>query len=116
MPDIINVFAATECQKDFLGFPTWYSYLKPVPPDCVPVINSLTDIWLIVLSITEILLRLSSLVAIVFVIYGGIMFITSQGNSESTSKARSTIINSLIGLGIAVTASVLISFIAGSIK
>jgi hypothetical protein len=114
---LISHFADTcTLTGSFLGFPTWYSYL-PGTTDannvCSPQFTSLSDVWLIVAAIIEILLRLAALVAIVMVIYGGVEFITSQGESEKAAKARSTVINALIGLVIAVGAAAIISFIAG---
>ena len=114
--NLISNFAA-ECSKSFLTFPTWFHYLKlDSPPNCTPIINSLSDVWLIVAAVIEILLRIASLVAVGFVIYGGISYITSQGSPDNTAKARSVIINALIGLVIAIMSGIVIGFIAGSIK
>src|ERR1035437_4354773 len=81
----------------FLSFPNWFHYLPGIwasPPGidpthatasqliCNPSFTSLSDVWLIVAAVIEILLRLAALVAIVMVIYGGVEFITSQGEPE----------------------------------
>jgi hypothetical protein len=47
------------------------------------------------------------------VIYGGIEFITSSGNPDKASSARSTITNAIIGLAIAVSAATVVTYIAG---
>lgn len=113
-------FAATCSGGGFLGFPTWYHYLQgttdPANGLCSPQISGLSDIWLIVAAVIEILLRVASLVAVIFVIVGGFNYVTSQGEPDKTSHARSAIINSLIGLVIAVTAAIIVGFIAGSIN
>jgi hypothetical protein len=112
-------FFATSCSGSSLFgiFPTWYEYL-PSTNDanghCVPSIGSITDIWLIVAAIIEILLRLAALAAVAIIIYGGIMYSTSQGSPEETSKAKSTIVNALIGLTLSISAAVIVAFIAGS--
>lgn len=118
-----GVFAhfATACTGGgFLGFPTWYHYLQGVTDPanglCSPQISGLSDIWLIVAAVIEILLRASALIAVIFVIIGGINYITSQGEPERTSHARGAIINALVGLVISVLAAVIIGFIAGSIN
>ena len=98
----------------FLGFPTWYEYLHMSGGQ--PQIQKLTDIWLIVAAIIEILLRIAALVAVAFIIYGGFSYTTSQGDPDSTSKAKKTLVNALIGLAVAVTAAVTVSFIAKSIS
>lgn len=103
-----------DCSTKLFGiFPTWYQYLT-LNSNCQPTINSLSDIWLIVAAVIEILLRLASLVAVVFVIYGGIAFIVSQGSPDQTTKARTTIIDALIGLLISVSAAILVGFLAKS--
>jgi hypothetical protein len=96
--------------------PTWYEFL-PSQLDsngnCVPSIAHLADVWLIVLAIIDILLRVASLVAIFFIIYGGITYATSQGSPEATAKARSTILNAIIGLALSVASAGIVAFIAG---
>lgn len=117
---LINFFAQTNTPTGCPGpqlfdiFPTWYEYLPKTMTSgtCQPAIHSLTDIWLIVAAIIEILLRLAALAAVVFIIYGGIMFTTSQGSPDQTAQARSTIINALIGLAFAVSAALLVGFLA----
>lgn len=114
--ELISHFAAdAACSTgSFFGLPTWYAYLpQKAYPDCSPQIQSLSDVWLIVAAIVEILLRLAALAAIVMVIYGGVEFISSQGNPDKAHQARGTIINSLIGLVIAVVAAATVTFIAG---
>lgn len=54
-------------------------------------------------------------VALVFVIIGGINFITSQGNPDAVSKARQTIIYAIIGLLAAISAEAIIIFVIGSL-
>jgi ABC-type Fe3+ transport system permease subunit len=100
--------------SSFLLFPTWYEYLKP-NSNCQPTITSLNDIWLIVAAIIDILLRVAAILAVGFIIYGGIKYTTSQGSPEQTNSAKNTILNAVIGLVIAVVASVVVSFIANSI-
>lgn len=100
-----------------LGFPTWYSYLPSTTVGglCSPQISSLSDIWLIAAAIIEIMLRISALVAVGFVMYGGLTYMTSQGEPDKTAKARTTIVNALAGLVVAILAAIVIGFIAGSV-
>jgi type IV secretion system pilin len=121
---VLTHFSAACTGGSFLGFPHWYEYLNgqtipavnDVPAQCVPQISSISDIWLIVAAIVDMLLRLAGLVSIAFVIYGGIMFITSQGDPGKTNKARQTIINALIGVSISIVATIVVTFIAGQFK
>ena len=100
----------------FFNFPTWYQYLDGVTDlsgNCIPGIHALSDVWLVVAAVIEILLRIATIAAIGMVLYGGVSYITSQGEPDKTSQAKDTIFNALIGLAIAVTSSVIIAFIAG---
>ena len=74
------------------------------------------DFWLIGLGIVDILLRVAGLVAVAFVVYGGFMYMTSQGEPDKTSKAKNTLLNSLIGLTIAIMATVIVSFVGSSLQ
>jgi hypothetical protein len=109
----LSIFAAA-CHTDFFGFPAWYKYLDL--HSCQPQIHGLNDIWLIVAAIIEICLRIAAIVAVAFIIYGGFNYTTSQGDPESTAKAKGTLINALVGLALAVTAATIVSFIAKSIN
>lgn len=52
-------------------------------------------------------------VAVIFIIYGGIKYITSNGDSSAISTAKSTIIYAIIGLVVAVLARPIINFVIG---
>lgn len=100
-----------------LGFPYWYSYMPGVITNdghCSPQLTDLSNIWLIGLAIVEILLRIAALAAVAFVIYAGISYVTSQGDPDATGRAKGTLVNALLGLAIAVMASAIVAFIAGS--
>jgi hypothetical protein len=118
-----HIFAAPPagCSNGFFGLPPWYKYL-PMEIDktgaCVIGQNfqllgngSNSGLLLIGLAIIEILLRIAGLVAFAFVVYGGALYITSQGEPQAVSKAKSTIINALIGLVIALIATGLVVFV-----
>lgn len=117
--NILTLFACTPKKSSLLGFPTWYEYLKGVSDSngvCSPSLNSINDIWLVVLAVIDIALRVAAIAAVGFIIYAGFQYTTSQGDSNKTAQAKDTIINALIGLAIAVSASLIVAFIAGSIK
>lgn len=113
----IKLFGVMHCSGgSFLGFPTWYKYLPGHIDDngtCSPELGSLSNVWLVVAALIEIMLRVAALLAVGLVIYGGISYMTSQGEPDKTAKARGTIINALVGLVIAVIAATTVGFIAG---
>jgi hypothetical protein len=118
----VQLFAETCKGGDFLGFPKWYKYLEGdrIRDDkntdiviCSPRLDSLDQIYLIVAALIEVLLRISALVAMGYVIWGGVEYLMSQGDPDKTARARKTIINALIGLVISITAATVVSFFAG---
>ena len=106
--------ACNNSSSNFLAFPTWYEYLC-LNPNGHPTISNINDVWLIVAAIIDILLRIGAILAVIFIIYGGIRYITSQGNPEQTNGAKNTIISAVIGLIITIVASVVVGFIAGAL-
>ncbi len=116
--DSITNFAAA-CEPGSGGIsilPTWYEYL-PGETDssgtCSPIINFPGDISAILLAVVDIMLRIGAIVAVGYIIYGAILFITSQGEPDKASAARQSIMNALIGLVIAIIATGVVSFIGG---
>jgi len=108
------MFAAA-CKAGFLGFPHWYDYLK-LDSNCQIVNFSFPgDLLLVALAIIDILLRVAGLVAVFYVIFGGIQYATSQGNPDAAAKAQSTLINALVGLAIAMIAIGFVSFIGNKL-
>lgn len=126
--DTFRSFAAACDVNSFLGIPPWYKYLVDAGRMAV---NQTTkacelvgtfewraggDVVLIALGILDILLRVSGMVAVAFVIYGGIQYITSDGSPDKTKDAQQTIINALIGLVIALIATTAVAFIGRTLS
>lgn len=117
---VVHAATAANCGpsgSDFLGFPTWYKYLKPEfkVDECSLTINFPDDVGKILLAIVEIALRIAALVAIGFIINGGFKFILSQGEPDKATSARHTIINAVIGLVIAMLATLIVNLIGRNI-
>ena len=114
---LLTYFAgpAADCKTSgLLGFPHWYEYIAK-PPTCQPAFTSLSDVWLIGAAILEILLRVAAIAAIIYIIYGGVTYVTSQGEPDKTQKAKMTIINALAGLVVAISSTAIVAYIAGRI-
>ena len=111
----------TPCTRDagsFLGIPRWSKYLDAYQPEgereCYVEFNSLNDVWKIALAIFEILLTLAGYLAVGAIVYGGFVFMFSQGNSQRIQDARNTILYAAIGLVIAFSAKALVNLLAGT--
>lgn len=116
----VTNFAAAACSNsdpNFFGFPTWYQYLNPhmVQGVCSVDFQFPNSLPLVGLAVVDILLRIAALVAIGFVVFGGIKYTTSQGEPQALANARETIIGALAGLAIATASSAIISFIGNKI-
>lgn len=101
---------------EFFGLKPWYQYLD-TNADCTvrdfKVLGgtSGSDFVLVALALIDDLLRIIGFVAIGYIIYGGILYVTSQGSPDQTGKAQNTVLNALIGLVIAVVSVAFVSFI-----
>lgn len=117
---VINTFkliASNHCNDgSFLGFPHWYKYIKDRDTvTCAVQLTDLSNIWQIAAAIFELLLRVSALIAVIFIIVGSIQMIAARGEPESIKHAKGTITNAIIGLVVAMLAATLVSVIAGSL-
>lgn len=104
--------------------PKWYKYLDTEfvegqgvggEGSCNVQFNWREDIPAILLAVFEILLRVVGLISVIFVIYGGFQYLITTGEPEKAKNARTTIINALVGMIVAMLATVIVNLIAGSI-
>ena len=58
---------------------------------------------------------LAGLVAVVFIIYGGSLYITSAGDAAKAAKARATIIWAVVGLVIVLLAAAITAFVISAL-
>lgn len=121
------VAAITSIQRDCLnnfsglpvpcltGGPGWWGVLRsflgvPVPGPAGA--GRATDL---LLAIVEIALAVVGLLSVLFLVIGGIRYITAHGNEEQAEAAKKTVTNSIIGLVIALLAFVVVSVIANAL-
>lgn len=119
-----RVFAAdpNNCTTSFLGIPTWYAYLN-LDSECRPLnsagspIEGIDDlagaIPNVVIAVVDALLRVSGVVAFVFVVASGFRFVFAQGDPGKEKSARTALFNAIIGAVIATLAAFIVSFIGG---
>lgn len=95
----------------FLGLPHWYDGVQKSKTDCSISITNVNQVWTIVLNILNLLLSLAGILAVVFIIIGGIRYIISQGESSGISAAKQTIVRAIVGLVLAIGAVVILNFV-----
>lgn len=69
------------------------------------------SIWLWVYRIINWVLIAVGIIAVVFIIIGGIRYATSSGDSDKVKSAKNTILYALIGLVIAILANVIVQIV-----
>lgn len=118
LSSLTSMFAVTNgCRPpSFFGLRPWYYYLE-TDRNC-NIINfkvlggtSGSDFVLIALALVDDLLRIAAFVAIGYIIYAGILYVTSQGSPEQTGKAQNSIQNALIGLVITLVSIGFVTFL-----
>lgn len=132
-----------ESGSTFLGLPTWYKYVPSYTDtngECVfgtqnqsrDANNQCTNgreneqgqcvglgpsaILPIAMAVLEILLRVAGMVAVGFIVYGGVRYVISNGQPDAITTARKTITNSLVGLVICIVAVQIVSFVGRTIS
>jgi hypothetical protein len=101
------------------GIPHWWQYIhqgnKDVFGKCIPQVDFPQGVWAIGLAALDILLFVAGLVAVGSIIWAGFEYITTEGNSEKGVSARKGVVNSIVGLVIAIVAASLVSFVGNSL-
>lgn len=110
----VGNISTSDCpeRSDFLGFPFWYRGLQ-CDEDGGVVFEGLNDVWTILNNVVEMATIAAGTLAVFFLIWGGIQYITSQGDSGRIEQAKKIITNSIIGLVLAILAGTIVGFIAG---
>lgn len=121
---LTNFAASCNLPNEVYGFPTWYKYLpgETDPADgttCRLVMdfsrNAANSMVSIGLAIVEIMLLIAGIVAVAYIIYGGYRYVLSQGNPENTKVAKDAVLNAVIGLVIAIMATVIVRYVGGKL-
>ena len=77
--------------------------------------TSTTDFSNTIIGIVNGIVGALSLVAVIFIVIGGINYMTSQGDPAKTKKAKDTILYAVIGLIVAVLAFAIVNFVIAKI-
>ena len=104
-----------------LGF-VYLAGWSPVRADSDLKINIKLDNPINVNTVPEFILKVVDIVKIIaipvitfFIIYSGFLFVTAQGNKEQLSKAKKSILWTVVGTAIILGASILANAIQGTI-
>lgn len=113
---------ACAASGSFFGFKAWYNTLTVVnkatnscdikSPSAVGGLSIF--IWTIVLNIIDDLLMAVGFASVGYIMWGGFRYMTSEGSSAGMARAKSQILNAIIGLVISVVSVAIVRLVVGS--
>lgn len=77
--------------------------------------NTTTDLQSVITTIINSIVGVLGLVAVIFIVVGGVSYMTSAGDSAKIEKAKKTILYATIGLIICVLAFAIVNFVISDI-
>lgn len=81
--------------------------------DDASIIDSTPSIKSIIINIITYILGFAAAIAVLLLIYGGIVYMTSSGDEKKTTSAKGILTGAVIGLVIVIFASVIINLTTG---
>lgn len=102
-------YSDAECQT--LMGPTYVSK----GGTCVENTEGTGNLWNIISTILNFILAIVGVIAVFMIIFGGIQYSTSAGDSGKVKKAKDTILYGIIGLVIALLAAAIVNFVLNGI-
>jgi hypothetical protein len=69
-----------------------------------------------IITIAQILTFIFAAVAVLFLVWGGVQYITSSGDSDRIKNAKATILNAIIGLIVTIVAYAIVGVISNLLK
>ena len=86
----------------------------PTPPTAgTPV--TLNEIEVLIRRVAQFLIIVSVIIAVIFIIWGGVMYMAARGNEEQATSAKTTIWNGVIGAAVVLGVGVILQTLAGLI-
>jgi len=67
-------------------------------------------------NIVGVLLWIIGILAVLYLVYGGVLYITAGGEAEKATKGRTAITNAIIGIIIIVLALLIYNYVLGSVN
>ena len=70
----------------------------------------------IITTIINVILFIVGILSVVMLIYGGIKYTTSAGDTAKVTSAKNTVMYAIVGLIVAILAFAIVNFVIGNIK
>lgn len=111
-PNVNAAACGSGSDADFLGLPPWHRGLTcdgdVVDLSAKPIGETVV---IIALNMVDMALRLLSLVAIGFIIFGGFQYMIARGEPGGVAKGKATVTHAVIGLIIGIASSAIVGFL-----
>jgi len=78
--------------------------------------ESITKFETVIMNIVNSVILISGIIAVIFIVKGGITYMTSSGDAAKLKLAKDTIIYAAIGLIICALAAITVNFVVGAIN
>lgn len=126
-----EVYAASSysCSSHFLGLRAWYDGLVKSKDGKCEMLSPEKKfgkgdkegairkyVWTIVMNVVSMVFGVIGYLAIAFVMWGGFQYILSQGDVTKAMKAKKTVTNSIFGLALVMTASIISGMVSGIVS
>ena len=102
---------AAQCTNTGLGLPSLYDGLCKSDGSGI-TIGALSDIWIIIANVIRILVAFGGILAVIFIVVGGLFYVTSGGDPARINRGREIIKQAITGLIITLVSYPIITFIA----
>ena len=86
----------------------------PTPPTSGTALT-LVEIEILVRRVAQFLIIVSVIIAVIFIIWGGVMYMAARGDTEKAGAAKTTIFNGIIGAAVVLGVGVILQTLAGLI-
>lgn len=86
----------------------------PTPPTAGTALT-LDEIETLVRRVAQFLIIVSVIIAVIFIIWGGVMYMAARGDPDKAGAAKTTIFNGIIGAAVVLGVGVILQTLAGLI-
>jgi Type IV secretion system pilin len=69
-----------------------------------------------IINIAKFFIYIASAIAVIFIVYGGYLYIADGGDDKRAGTGKKILINALIGLAICILAITIVTFISGTLE
>lgn len=87
---------------------------RTAPEELIKISGGATDIRSLVLTIVNTVLTFLGVVAVIMIIYGGMLYVTAAGAQEKIDKGKKILMYTVIGIVIIMLSFVIVNAVLGS--